>query len=324
MSNALNVVAVGTLNVDFMIIGEAPRDMDILNKWVGPAKVQMTPAGSVGYCAVDMARLGLNVSLLSSVADDIFGEWILKELEKQGVMVDAVGIEKNSISGIGIYMLLFGNNKRPLAARLGSHPPWPAELSRKQEDHLKNAKLLHCSGYLHYCEMWGEPTEKLYRKAKSLGLKTSMDTQFPIIEVDGAWKKCFGNLLNDIDYLFTDEHEAKSITGTSGAEAAARDLLKEGPEIVVIKQGERGALISTEDKSFSQPVYPMRDVVDSIGAGDAFDAGFIYGLLNGWELEKSARFASITAALTLRGIGGTQTAPTFDEVEKVFSDDRKQ
>ncbi|HOX27950.1 MAG TPA: hypothetical protein PLQ76_02215, partial [bacterium] len=75
-----DVVAVGTLNADMIIIGDAPRDMEALTRWVDTSRVEITAAGSVGYCAIDMARLGLSVSMLSSVADDDFGELVRKKL----------------------------------------------------------------------------------------------------------------------------------------------------------------------------------------------------------------------------------------------------
>lgn len=318
MIKSLDVVAVGTLNVDLIIIGDAPRDIEALNQWAAVSQVELTAAGSVGYCAIDMARLGLSVSMLSSVADDVFGHWILGRLADEGINTEAVTMEKGHSSGIGIYMLLFGNNKRPLTARLATHTPWPVELSPVAEERLRNARLLHCGGYLHYSQMWGTPSENLYRKAKEFGLITSVDTQFPITQVEGRWMKCFGNLLKYVDLLFTDEHEAQSITGASSPDDAATQLLREGPRLVIIKQGSQGAILATKEKTIRQPAYPMKKIVDPIGAGDAFDAGVIYGALQGFDLEHTANFASIAAALTLRGVGGTQTAPTASEVKALL------
>jgi sugar/nucleoside kinase (ribokinase family) len=316
MEKSYDVVAVGTLNVDLIILGEAPREMAALQQWMSPARVELTAAGSVGYCAMDLARLGLRVSLLSSVADDVFGHWILQELRKEGVDTEAIAIEKYAASGLGIYLLLFGSRKRPLTGRLATHPPWPVELSPLAEDRLRQARLLHCGGYLHYPQMWGAPTEKLFRLAKQQGLMTSVDTQFPLVPVEGTWMSCFGNLLPGVDILFTDESEAGSITGEADLEAAAKKLLASGPRLVVIKRGAEGALLASQAELIRQPALPVAEVVDSIGAGDAFDAGVLYGELAGWKLEETAHFAAITAALTLGGVGGTQMAPTLDQVRK--------
>jgi sugar/nucleoside kinase (ribokinase family) len=315
MEERFDVAAIGTLNVDLIILGEAPRELEALQRWMAPSRVELAAAGSVGYCVVDMARLGLRVSLLSTVADDFFGEWILRELRQEGIDVDGVSVEPGAASGIGIYMLLFGNPKRPLTGRLATHAAWPIEFSASQEARLKRARWLHCGGYLHYQQMWGAPTEDLYRRAKGYGLTTSVDTQFPLIPVEGRWMQCFGSLLDYVDVLFTDEDEAKAITGAATADEAVYSLLEAGPSTVVVKSGARGALVGTSKKRIHQPAFPVADVQDSIGAGDAFDAGMIYGLLAGWSPERSARFASAAAAMTLAGIGGSQTAPNLAQVE---------
>jgi sugar/nucleoside kinase (ribokinase family) len=315
MEKTFDVVAVGTLNVDLIIIGEAPRDIEALIQWVSPSMVELAAAGSVGYCVVDLARLGLRVSLLSSVADDIFGEWILRQLQTEGVDTQAVTVEKEASSGIGIYILLFGSRKRPLTGRLATHAPWPDELSPAQEERLRNARLLHCGGYLHYPQRWGKPTEELYRKAKEYGLITSVDTQFPLVPVKDIWMRLLENLLPYVDIVFCDESEAQAITGVSSLEEAARYIRAAGPGLVVIKKGTEGAILVTKEHVVYQPAFSIEEVTDSIGAGDAFDAGVLYGTLAGWNLQHTARFAAATAALTLKGVGGTQTAPTLAEVE---------
>jgi sugar/nucleoside kinase (ribokinase family) len=309
-----DVVCVGTLNVDLILIGEAPRELPALLEWVAPSEVGIFAAGSVGYCTVDLSRLGLKVSLLSSVADDGFGQLMLSEMRSAGVDVGAVTVHPGELSGLGVYMLLFGSRKRPLTGRMSTHAPWPVELSPAAEERLQGARLLHCGGYLHYPQMWGAPTAKLYRRAKEYGLITSLDPQFPFAPVEGRWLPLFGELLRDVDLLFTDETEAEAITGLADPAAAARALLSEGPRLVAVKLGARGALLATKDEIVEQPPFPFATVSDSIGAGDAFDAGMIYAALQGWDLHASGRFAAAVAAHTLRGMGGTQTAPTLAQV----------
>jgi len=313
-----DVVAIGTVNIDMIVIGDAPRDINALNEWVDLSRVEIMPAGSMGYCAVDMARLGLKVTALSSVGGDLFGEWIVRRLGSEGVDSSGIVIEKDKITGIAIYILLFGSRKRPLTGRLGTHAPWPAKLTAAQAEMLRRARLLHCGGYLHYSDMWGDPTVSLFRNARQSGLKTALDTQFPMSPVEPPWMPCFGELLQYVDIIFTDEAESKSITGEPDAEAAARVLLSCGPELVVVKQGEQGALLATKDCVIRQPSFPPDLFEDSIGAGDAFDAGVIYGVLKDWDIGRTAQFAAMTASCTLRGVGGITAAPTVDEVMRLL------
>jgi len=318
MAKAVEVIAVGALNVDIIIQGDAPRNIDELNQWVAASQVEITTAGSIGYTAIDLARLGKRVAMFSTVADDPLGEFILTSLAREGVDTRAITVQKNSASGIGIYLLLFGNKKRPLTGRLATHAPWPEKITRTLEQKFRTARALHCGGYLHYPDRWGRPAEELFCKAKKHGLMTSIDPQFPLEEIERPWLKHFGNLLKYVDTVFVDETEARAIIGEENIDAAASRLLKEGPELVVVKQGAEGALLKTGRETIHQPAFPVSEMIDSIGAGDAFDAGIIFSRLAGYGLKEAGRFASATAALTLKGMGGARTAPTLSQVQTLL------
>ena len=319
----IDVLAVGTLNPDIIIIGDAPKNFNKLKNWVAPSKVEICTAGSIGYAAIDLARLGLKVSMFSTVADDALGRLIVSSLEKEGIDTGALSMEKNTVSGIGIYMLLFGSRKRPLTGRLATHAPWPEKISKLAERKIKQAKWLHCGGYLHYPDRWGKPTEELFRAAKQRKVITSLDPQFPFGEAKKPWLKYFGNLLQYVDILFTDEIEACSIVGARTIESAAEKLMAQGPSTVVVKQGAKGALLVSPQGKIFQPAFKVSEFTDSIGAGDAFDAGVIYAKLAGMNLKEIGRFASAVAVLTLKGMGGTQSAPTLKQVKALLGTNPK-
>lgn len=316
MEKKFDVALVGTLNVDLIIRGRAPQDMDALLKWADVSEIYLMSAGSAGYCGIDMARLGLKVCLLSNVADDVFGHWILEQLQSEKIETSGVEIEKGHQSGIGVYMLLFGSGKRPLTARLATHAPWQVRMPKQAWQLIRKSRLLHCSGYLHYPIMWEGATEDLFKQAKREGLITSLDPQFPIGAVKKPWIKYFGGLLKYVDLLLVDEDEALNITGARSVEKAIEKLGVEGPQLIAVKCGEKGAIVYSEGQTVTQPIFEVKDVKDTIGAGDAFDAGIIYAKLKGMELKEAVRFASAVAAITVRGIGGTQTAPSASEVKK--------
>jgi|GEM_PF-675658 len=318
MEKRIDVFAVGALNVDLIIHGDAPRDMEELTQWVGLSRVELCPAGSVGYCAIALARLGLKVYMFSTVADDLFGKWIVQSLKEEGIDTKGINFEKDTLSGIGIYLLLFGSKKRPLTGRLATNRPWLKKIPAVVEKQLKSARALHCGGYLHYPQMWGAATEQLFKKAKQYGLLTSIDSQFPLQEVQKPWIKHFGNLPEYLDLLLTDELESEMISGEKNPEHSARMLIETGIKMVAIKMGQKGALLASGNEYVHQPAFKVEGMVDSIGAGDAFDAGVIYGALKGWHLKKIAEFASAVAAHTLKGIGGTQTAPRLSEVMQLL------
>jgi 2-dehydro-3-deoxygluconokinase len=310
-----DVSVVGPLNVDLLIIGEAPSSPEELARWEGPADIQMTAAGSVGYLTQDLARLGLSVGLVSCLPDDQLGAFQLDTLRRAGVDVDRVRLVPNTVGTIVAYVLLFGSRKRPLAYRLGTHEPWPLTFDAAHLDYLLDARLLHCGGYLHFDAVYHGATTELFRQARTRGLITSIDTQFPAKPLAPPWLTVMDDILPYVDALFVDEREARSLTDREDLADAAAILRDAGPATVVVKQGSEGARVFARGTAFHQPAVQVAPLVDSIGAGDAFDAAFILGLLEGWSLERTARFAAVTADFTVGAVGGSAAMPTRVQVE---------
>ena len=310
-----DVAVVGPLNIDLLIIGEAPTSLEELTRWEGPADIQMTAAGSVGYLVQDLARLGLDVGLVSCLPDDQLGAFQLDALGRAGVDVERVRLVPGTTGTIVAYVLLFGSRKRPLAYRLGSHDPWPPTFDPADLDYLLDARLLHCGGYLHFDSVYDGATTDLFRRARAHGLITSIDTQFPSKPLPRPWLAAMTDILPYVDVLFVDEREARSLADREELAEAAAVLRDAGPATVVVKQGSEGAAVFSAEGVFYQPAVQVAPLVDSIGAGDAFDAGFLLGLLEGWPLERAALFAAVTAGFTVGGVGGSAAMPTGAQVE---------
>ena len=317
---ALDVALVGPLNVDLMITGSAPADFDALTHWAGPSNVVLRAAGSAGYLAQNLVKLGLQTGIVSTLADDPFGDMIQRIVAEAGVDVSRVSREPDTLSGIGIYMLLFGSKKRPLTYRLPTHKPWPIKFSRADSDYLLSARHLHCAGYLHFPDMWSNEMAALFRLAKARGLTTSLDPQFVLFPIDVPWLEPLVDLLKVTDVLMLDEDEARQIAQSTDLSEAAALFHAAGPAAVVIKRGAQGALVQAADRCFAQPAIavPEEEIVESIGAGDAFDAGFIAGHLAGWPIERIVRFAAAAASSTLRGSGGTDSLASRPELERAI------
>lgn len=311
----LDVTVVGPLNVDLLITGHAPANLDELTHWAGPSKVMLSAAGSAGYVTQDLAHLGLTTGIISTLADDPFGDAIHRVLREACVEVSHVRREPGALSGIGIYMLLFGSKKRPLTYRLPNHKPWPPAFSSADLEYVLGARHIHCAGYLHYPDMWTNQMVDVFGGAKARGLTTSLDPQFVLFPVTTPWMEPLVDLLKVTDLLILDEDEARQIAQTRDLDIAAQVLREAGASTVVIKRGAQGSLIHTREQRFEQPsvAVPEDEIVESIGAGDAFDAGLIAGHLAGWSIERSTRFATLAAASTLRGSGGAESlAPRAD------------
>jgi 2-dehydro-3-deoxygluconokinase len=309
-----DVSVVGPLNIDLLIIGDGPPNWESIPTWDGPARMEMTAAGSVGYTVANLAKLGLSVGVSSCLPDDPLGVFIQTALQRAGVDTRLVQMIPDTLGGIGVYILLFGSRKRPLTYRLPTHPLWPLRFSDNEIENLLDARVLHCGGYLHFQEAWHGATRELFQEAHRRGLTTAMDPQFPLFAMQQPWMTALEDVLPYVDILFCDEGEARQITAQPDLEVAARQLLDAGPLIVAIKQGDKGSTVYRLDGQFHQEAVIVGELVDSIGAGDAYDAGFLFGLLQGWRAEKCALFASVAAGFTVTGVGGSNTMPGIETI----------
>ncbi len=174
-------------------------------------------------------------------------------------------------------------------------------------DHLlRDSKHLHVASYFLQTKLQPD-LPNLFRRARVLGLSTSLDTNYDPSE---KWIG-FDELLSVTNVFLPNEKEVLSLSGVANVdEAASRLGLK--VEAMAIKLGAEGALGVREGMRVRVTSIPV-NVIDAVGAGDSFDAGFIYGYLNQWSLEKSLRLACVCGVLSTQQAGGTNGQPTLEQ-----------
>ena len=319
----LDVITLGPLNADLLIVGQAPTDLDQLTQWVGPSDVTVTAAGSTGYTTLALAKLGLRTGVVSMLADDVLGDLVYQDLQRAKIDVKHVARQAGTLSGIGIYMLLFGSKKRPLTYRMPTHLPWPLPLTVADKDYLLSGRHVHCGGYLHFPFMWNDDLAEVFHAAQQRGIGTSLDPQVVLADYQGAWIDPLRVVLKYTDVLLLDAHEAMRLAPSGDLIASALILQQAGPNVVVIKNGVFGALVCVKASTFQVPAVPVpeAEIVDTVGAGDAFDAGFIAGLLTDWPIEKAAAFAVRAASSSLRGPGAVTSLASRAELEQMLDVD---
>jgi sugar/nucleoside kinase (ribokinase family) len=136
--------------------------------------------------------------------------------------------------------------------------------------------------------------------------------------MEAPWINGIDDLLPWIDLLLCDENEARRATASDELEQAARILLDHGPQMVAIKQGAQGSTLFRPGWQHHQEAIHLGELVDSIGAGDAYDAAFVCGRLQGWPVERCSLFASVAAGKTVTGIGGSASMPDFEQVQQII------
>jgi sugar/nucleoside kinase (ribokinase family) len=315
---SLDVVTLGPLNVDLLITGTAPTNLAELTEWMGQSQVTLTAAGSNGYATLALAKLGLKAGVVTVLADDALGDMILQAVSRAGVEVSRVQRQPNTLSGIGIYILLFGNKKRPLTYRLPTHQPWPRHLSQTDREYLLSGRHVHCAGYLHFPHMWNDDLAEIFCLAQERGLSTSLDPQGLLYAYEGSWLEPIRAALRYTDLLLLDAQEARRIAQLDDLPAAAVALKQAGPRVVAIKDGAAGTLICLDDRILRQPaaLVPEDEIVETVGAGDTFDAALIAAFLAGWPIERCAKFAALAAASSVRESGGVAGLASWEELER--------
>ncbi|HEX5940839.1 MAG TPA: PfkB family carbohydrate kinase, partial [Anaerolineales bacterium] len=171
---------------------------------------------------------------------------------------------------------------------------------------LQEARHLHVASYFLQTGLQLDLPD-LFRRARSFGLTTSLDTNYDPSE---SWVG-FDELLSVTNVFLPNEKEARSLSGEEKIDAAA-DILGRKVETLPIKLGSKGAL-GVRNSEKVQVTSIAVNLIDTVGAGDSFDAGFLYGYLNGWSLEKSLQLGCVCGGLSTQRAGGTDGQPTLDE-----------
>ena len=312
------VAVVGPLNVDLFMRGEAPLDRVALTEWVGPSDVDLRVAGSVGYTVQVLHRLGADVAVCSSVGDDAFGSYVRAELEGKGLDCRDLMTAPGG-TAIAIYVLLFGGLKRPMTYRLPGFQPWPDPPPVLEGDRPLPA-LVHSGGLLHFPEMHRRGLAGVFAEARRRGVMTSLDPQFPLVPTPPPWLPSIADVLAESDILLCDEGEIGAIFDLPLREAVVA-AHRAGPRLVAVKRGASGSIVSDVRSVVVQPAVtlPAEAIREAVGAGDAYDAGFLLSVLGGDEPGAAARRATAAAALSLGGRGGSEGIAGPEAVEAALA-----
>ena len=262
-----------------------------------------------GGCALNVAsvlvRLGLTARVLGKVGDDAFGAFLLdlldeRRVERAGVLSDRTVATSASIVLVGsdgerTFIHLPGANGRLR----------PEELDRTL---LFSGRALHLAGALVMDALDGEPAAELLAEARSRGLLTSLDT---VWDATGRWKRILP-LLPHADLFAPSLAEGRAIAERAEPAAVAARLRELGAGAVVLKLGADGCYVSGDGFEGFVPAFPV-DPLDGTGAGDAFVAGLLCGVLAGWPLERAARLANAAGALATTAVGAVEGVRSLEE-----------
>jgi sugar/nucleoside kinase (ribokinase family) len=299
-------------DLDLLVLGDANPDLVLRGGDLEPAWGQaerlvdegtLTVGGSGAIMACAAAKLGLRAGFAGVVGNDPFGSFMRSELESRGVDTRGVLVDPHRPTGVTV-VLSRGEDRAQLTA-LGTVGDLRGPLV--DPDLLRSARHVHVSSYFLQKALRAD-LPALFDEAHGFGTTTSID---PNWDPDEQWDGGILGALNATDLFLPNSAEARAITGIDDIDIAAESLAARGG-IVAIKFGDGGGMVVRGEEAIRVSGIHV-DVVDTTGAGDTFDAGFIAGHLAGWPLDRCLAIANVCGGLSTRAAGGVAAQPTMEE-----------
>lgn len=293
MSHVYDCLIAGDANIDLLV--EGVTDLEVGKEKLA-SNLSLVLGGSSGITAFNLSRLGASVRFVGVVGQDEFGRFVEERLANGGVDVSHLIRVSTRKTGVTIWHTRLG--KRAGVTYAGTVTMLAPE--HVTDALLKSVRHLHVGAYFLQTDLHAGAPD-LFARAKRLGLTTSVDCNF---DPDERWDSNLMAVLRHSDLFFPNEDEALSITGEPTARAAARALAALAGTVIV-KRGADGAVVVSQDIEFMVPPVPAPTLVDTTGAGDSFNAGFLAEFFKGSNLEACAHAAAVAGSRSVQAIGGT-------------------
>lgn len=292
----LDVMTVADMCVDLVVVGNVRPEFHQVEQIVGDYSLEL--GGSANIFASQLVKLGAHVGVIGYVGRDALGEFVLRELQEIGV--DTTRVKKHPARKTGIGIALAEGDDRAILTYPGSiDATHPDDL---EETLFRSCRHWHIASYFllrNLRSFWPQWVQR----CREEGLTTSLDTNW---DPENRWDGIV-DLLPSIDVFLPNEAEALLLTGEKDVWKAAKLLADKGP-LTVVKRGANGAIAAEGNKTWQIKAADCHDpsfsLIDSIGAGDNFDAGFIRSWLLGRNVDSSLRLAHRCALSSLKCQGG--------------------
>ena len=293
--------------IDLLVVGNLVVDYCTPNvttqpSWGELVRVDSTPqmvlGGNGGNVAINASRLGINVSLVSSIGQDANGDWLLRKLTKANVNIDQVTRSPDKSTGTTI-VFSHPNGERALYNYSGANED--IDLRAIGHQNISMSSIILVCGYFLVSSWNPSQVAELFEEMKRGGAKTCLDISW---DPSGKWD--LGDDLQSIDIFLTNEMELQALTSCDEPEVATGMLLDRGLRDIVVKRGDKGATWVNKKGITTVPArtIPLNNIIDSTGAGDSFNAGLLYGILKKWDKEKCILLGNILGSMCVQQLGG--------------------
>ncbi|GAA0469772.1 sugar kinase [Alkalibacillus silvisoli] len=286
----------------------------------GPMKFVNSFSKNIGGAELNVAigcsRLGLETGWISRLGNDEFGKYIRNFARGEGIDVSEVELVDGHPTSLNFKEIMEDGSVRTFYYRDNS-PTLTMKPEDLNEEYFKQSKVLHITGIFPAIDEQNLLiTYKAIELAKKYNVKVALD---PNIRLK-LWSKeraceVLKSFLPDVDILLAGTEEMEIVLGESEPQAIIEACQYYEIDYIILKQGENGAVGFHQGEYVEAPPVKPTKVVDTVGAGDGFDAGFLYSLLNGWNLEKSLNFANMIGSMVVSVKGDNEGLPYLEDVQ---------
>jgi len=305
------LLVIGELNMDLIL--DRLNSMPELGKEKIANELSLTLGSSSAIFASNISRLGTHTKFCGMVGSDYFGSYIINKL--QDFKINTTSVIRSSNYKTGLTVFFRYNNDRsavtyPGAMKYFSFTDIPDKI-------FKNIDHVHISSIFLQPAI-KKDLYKIIRVAKSNSATISVDPQW---DPDEEWDLDLKELVPKIDFFLPNKVEFLNLTQSSSIKSGLqkfRNIIQDS--VIVVKNGEKGATYLTRETLATVSTYINDNVVDTVGAGDSFNAGLIFRFLKGDSIKKSIKFANISGAVSTTKAGGTSAIQSLDELIKIAKD----
>jgi sugar/nucleoside kinase (ribokinase family) len=304
----IDILAIGEINPDIVVSDPDPIPVfDEVERIV--ESVHMTVGSSSAIFACGAARLDLRVAYYGVVGDDAFGRFMLEAMRARGIDVSACLVDPAQRTGSTV--ILTSGRDRAILTEMGAIGAM--DVDAIPGSLIDRARHIH-SGCFYLQETSRDRLPGFFASVRARGITTSFDTNW---DPTGNWDGGVAEMLRACDVFFPNAAEARRISRLDDVEEAARSLARigatgrpDGGPIIAVKLGAAGALACrSEGPLIRVPAMPV-EPVDTTGAGDSFNAGFLRAWLDGADLRECLRWGAVSGAISTRRLGGIDGQPT--------------
>ncbi len=282
------IVGFGALNLDIILKVERipnPGEESFV------IDIEYHPGGSAANTIAGLATMGVECAFIGKVGDDNYGKILLKDFEKRGVELSGVKIEKGR-SGVAM-IFVDRSGERAILVDPGVNDT--IKYDEVKREIVENAKIIHLTSFI--CKNSEDSFKSQKRIAKEVEI-VSFDPGMPYIN---RGLEEIEEIISNTTIFMPNKQEIEMLIGER-YDVASREVARLGVEIVVVKLGENGCYILKGNEEFRVQPFNTK-VVDTTGAGDAFNAGFLYAWYHGKSIEACGKFGNYVASKIIERVG---------------------